>query len=107
VIVLPQKKPSVENSNLVNWPIIRDIYTIGNATDIIACVEIAEGGRFLGEHGLLALGSKEERMGIISWIVLGLIAGFIGSKIVDKQGQGFLAQYRARNHRRTRRRLFV
>ena len=28
-------------------------------------------------------------MGIISWILLGLIAGFIGSKIVDKQGQGF------------------
>ena len=28
-------------------------------------------------------------MGILSWIVLGLIAGFIGSKIVDKQGQGF------------------
>ncbi len=28
-------------------------------------------------------------MGIISWIVLGLIAGFIGSKIVDRQGQGF------------------
>src|SRR5215472_13123493 len=28
-------------------------------------------------------------MGIVSWIVLGLIAGFIGSKIVDKQGQGF------------------
>jgi uncharacterized membrane protein YeaQ/YmgE (transglycosylase-associated protein family) len=28
-------------------------------------------------------------MGIISWIILGLIAGFIGSKIVDRQGQGF------------------
>ena len=28
-------------------------------------------------------------MGIISWIILGLIAGFVGSKIVDKQGQGF------------------
>ena len=27
-------------------------------------------------------------MGIISWIILGLIAGFIESKIVDKQGQG-------------------
>jgi uncharacterized membrane protein YeaQ/YmgE (transglycosylase-associated protein family) len=27
-------------------------------------------------------------MGIISWIILGLIAGFVGSKIVDKQGQG-------------------
>ena len=28
-------------------------------------------------------------MGIISWIILGLIAGFIGSKIINKQGQGF------------------
>ncbi len=28
-------------------------------------------------------------MGIISWIILGLVAGFIGSKIVDRQGQGF------------------
>jgi uncharacterized membrane protein YeaQ/YmgE (transglycosylase-associated protein family) len=28
-------------------------------------------------------------MGIISWIILGLIAGFIVSKIVDREGQGF------------------
>ncbi|HEV2696789.1 MAG TPA: GlsB/YeaQ/YmgE family stress response membrane protein [Terriglobales bacterium] len=28
-------------------------------------------------------------MSIVSWIILGLIAGFIGSKIVDRQGQGF------------------
>jgi len=28
-------------------------------------------------------------MGIFSWIILGLIAGFIGSKLVDQQGQGF------------------
>ena len=28
-------------------------------------------------------------MGIVSWIILGLIAGGIGSKIVDRQGQGF------------------
>ena len=27
-------------------------------------------------------------MGILSWIILGLIAGFIASKIVDHQGQG-------------------
>jgi uncharacterized membrane protein YeaQ/YmgE (transglycosylase-associated protein family) len=27
-------------------------------------------------------------MGIISWLLLGLIAGFIGSKIVNKSGQG-------------------
>jgi uncharacterized membrane protein YeaQ/YmgE (transglycosylase-associated protein family) len=28
-------------------------------------------------------------MSIISWIILGLIAGFIGSKIVNRRGQGF------------------
>jgi uncharacterized membrane protein YeaQ/YmgE (transglycosylase-associated protein family) len=28
-------------------------------------------------------------LGIVSWIILGLIAGFIGSKIVGRQGQGF------------------
>jgi uncharacterized membrane protein YeaQ/YmgE (transglycosylase-associated protein family) len=27
-------------------------------------------------------------MGIISWLILGLIAGFIGSKIVNSSGQG-------------------
>jgi uncharacterized membrane protein YeaQ/YmgE (transglycosylase-associated protein family) len=29
-------------------------------------------------------------MSIIGWIVLGLIAGFIASKIVNKRGEGFL-----------------
>ena len=29
-------------------------------------------------------------MGLISWIILGLIAGFIGHKIVGESGQGFL-----------------
>jgi uncharacterized membrane protein YeaQ/YmgE (transglycosylase-associated protein family) len=29
-------------------------------------------------------------MSIIGWIILGLIAGFIASKIVNKQGQGFI-----------------
>jgi uncharacterized membrane protein YeaQ/YmgE (transglycosylase-associated protein family) len=28
-------------------------------------------------------------MGFLSWIILGLIAGFIGSKIVNKSGEGF------------------
>lgn len=27
-------------------------------------------------------------MSIIAWIILGLIAGFIGSRIVDKEGKG-------------------
>jgi uncharacterized membrane protein YeaQ/YmgE (transglycosylase-associated protein family) len=29
-------------------------------------------------------------MGILSWLILGLIAGFVGSKIVNKSGEGFI-----------------
>ncbi|TAK47235.1 MAG: GlsB/YeaQ/YmgE family stress response membrane protein [Xanthobacteraceae bacterium] len=29
-------------------------------------------------------------MSVISWVILGLIAGFVGSKIVNKRGEGFL-----------------
>jgi uncharacterized membrane protein YeaQ/YmgE (transglycosylase-associated protein family) len=29
-------------------------------------------------------------MGILSWLILGLIAGYIGSKLVDKTGQGMI-----------------
>ena len=29
-------------------------------------------------------------MSILAWIVLGLIAGFIGSKIVNKRGEGLI-----------------
>jgi uncharacterized membrane protein YeaQ/YmgE (transglycosylase-associated protein family) len=29
-------------------------------------------------------------MSIIGWIILGLIAGFIASKIVNRQGEGFI-----------------
>jgi hypothetical protein len=34
--------------------------------------------------------NREDTMGIISWIVIGLIAGFIGSKIVNKTGEGLI-----------------
>ena len=34
--------------------------------------------------------SREGIMGVVAWIVLGLIAGFIGSKIVNKQGEGLM-----------------
>src|SRR6476620_1667558 len=33
---------------------------------------------------------QETKMSIIGWIVLGLIAGFIASKIVNKQGEGLI-----------------
>ena len=29
-------------------------------------------------------------MGILAWLILGLIAGFIGSKIVNKSGEGLI-----------------
>jgi uncharacterized membrane protein YeaQ/YmgE (transglycosylase-associated protein family) len=29
-------------------------------------------------------------MGVIAWLVMGLIAGFIASKLVNKQGEGML-----------------
>jgi uncharacterized membrane protein YeaQ/YmgE (transglycosylase-associated protein family) len=29
-------------------------------------------------------------MSVLGWVLLGLIAGFIGSKIVNRSGQGFL-----------------
>ena len=34
--------------------------------------------------------SREVNMSILAWIVLGLLAGFIGSKIVNKSGEGFV-----------------
>jgi uncharacterized membrane protein YeaQ/YmgE (transglycosylase-associated protein family) len=35
-------------------------------------------------------GMERKKMGIISWIILGAIAGFLGSKIVNKTGQGLI-----------------
>jgi uncharacterized membrane protein YeaQ/YmgE (transglycosylase-associated protein family) len=34
--------------------------------------------------------AEEIKMSFIAWIVLGLIAGFIASKIVNKSGEGLL-----------------
>ena len=33
---------------------------------------------------------NERTMGIIAWLVVGLVAGFLGSKIVNKRGEGVL-----------------
>src|ERR1700730_17613973 len=33
---------------------------------------------------------ERETMSLLAWIVLGLLAGFIGSKIVNKSGEGFI-----------------
>src|SRR6478672_11894585 len=33
--------------------------------------------------------NRRSKHGIISWMILGLIAGFIGGKIIDRRGRGF------------------
>jgi len=35
-------------------------------------------------------GQRGETMSFLAWMVLGLIAGFIGSKIVNRRGEGIL-----------------
>ena len=44
-------------------------------------------------------------MSVLGWVLLGLIAGFIGSKIVNRSGQGFLLDIVARHRRCGPRRL--
>jgi uncharacterized membrane protein YeaQ/YmgE (transglycosylase-associated protein family) len=40
---------------------------------------------------MLLVNRKEvEKCSILAWVVLGLIAGFIGSKIVNKSGEGVI-----------------
>src|SRR6478672_10956882 len=34
--------------------------------------------------------NHDRTMGIIAWLVVGLVAGFLGSKIVNKRGEGIL-----------------
>jgi uncharacterized membrane protein YeaQ/YmgE (transglycosylase-associated protein family) len=34
--------------------------------------------------------NNDRTMGIIAWLVVGLVAGFLGSKIVNKRGEGVL-----------------
>jgi uncharacterized membrane protein YeaQ/YmgE (transglycosylase-associated protein family) len=33
---------------------------------------------------------QEDKMSIVTWVILGLISGFIASKIVNKSGEGLL-----------------
>src|ERR1700733_2305823 len=41
-------------------------------------------------HGQSVSGATGDTMSIFAWIVLGLLAGFIGSKIVNRRGEGVL-----------------
>jgi|SRR5277367_4454195 uncharacterized membrane protein YeaQ/YmgE (transglycosylase-associated protein family) len=37
-----------------------------------------------------SLADQRENMSMVAWIVVGLIAGFIGSKIVNRRGEGII-----------------
>jgi hypothetical protein len=50
-----------------------------------------------------ALRQRSTQMGTVAWLVVGLIAGFIGSKIVNRSGEG-LTRYNPRHYRRVGRR---
>jgi uncharacterized membrane protein YeaQ/YmgE (transglycosylase-associated protein family) len=42
------------------------------------------------QKGSFNLNSEENAMSFLAWIVLGLIAGYLGSKIVNKTGEGLI-----------------
>jgi uncharacterized membrane protein YeaQ/YmgE (transglycosylase-associated protein family) len=48
---------------------------------------VAYGQSYPSLHSLTAQG---ENMSILAWIVVGLIAGFLGSKIVNRRGEGIV-----------------
>jgi uncharacterized membrane protein YeaQ/YmgE (transglycosylase-associated protein family) len=43
-----------------------------------------------GRSSMRSLTGQTETMSFLAWVVLGLIAGFIGSKIVNRRGEGIL-----------------
>jgi uncharacterized membrane protein YeaQ/YmgE (transglycosylase-associated protein family) len=60
-------------------------------TDTGADGRMYSGSLLVGSFYFLGRGFyKEKRMSVLAWIVLGLIAGFIGSKIVNKSGEGIV-----------------
>jgi uncharacterized membrane protein YeaQ/YmgE (transglycosylase-associated protein family) len=46
---------------------------------------------FAPSNGVVESNIREEQtMSFLAWIVLGLLAGFIGSKLVNKRGEGLI-----------------
>jgi uncharacterized membrane protein YeaQ/YmgE (transglycosylase-associated protein family) len=40
----------------------------------------------MADNGLI----RRTEMSLLAWVILGLVAGFIGSKIVNKRGEGLI-----------------
>jgi uncharacterized membrane protein YeaQ/YmgE (transglycosylase-associated protein family) len=52
-------------------------------------VRVAIVGKTLATPSVDIVKKKETSMSFLAWIVLGLVAGFIASKLVNKTGEGF------------------
>ena len=74
-----------ERWNLLSLSFVASAVYNSTTTGQRAAAKVTHGpGRIVG------LCSKGDFMSIIAWIILGLIAGFIGSKIVNKSGDGII-----------------
>jgi uncharacterized membrane protein YeaQ/YmgE (transglycosylase-associated protein family) len=60
--------------------------TLGNLVGL----GLAGGVAYGQPYRLHSLSEQGENMSFIAWIVVGLIAGFIGSKIVNRRGEGII-----------------
>ena len=67
------------------WPLFRQL---GGTLFRDCKKELGRGFRIEGDHFRGDSGRK--KMSIVGWIVLGLVAGFVASKIVNKQGEGLI-----------------
>ena len=58
---------------------------------LVLCSSWAVGAYGRSSSSLRSLtGQRAETMSFLAWIVLGLIAGYIGSKLVNRRGEGIL-----------------
>jgi uncharacterized membrane protein YeaQ/YmgE (transglycosylase-associated protein family) len=66
-------------------PLAADLETARRAPSQVDCFRATA---YTGPAAIPTI--KEERMSLIAWIVLGIIAGFLGSKIVNRTGEGLI-----------------
>jgi uncharacterized membrane protein YeaQ/YmgE (transglycosylase-associated protein family) len=57
---------------------------------LVLCSSWAVGAYGRSSSSLRSLTGQTETMSFFAWLVLGLIAGFIGSKIVNRRGEGMV-----------------
>jgi uncharacterized membrane protein YeaQ/YmgE (transglycosylase-associated protein family) len=64
-------------------------HRIATALALYSCMAIAAYGKTSSSIGSFT-GTNGETMSFLAWIGLGLVAGFIGSKLVNRRGEGIV-----------------